>query len=470
LLLGRSSDVSETSLDQPNSGAPSVASGRTRRLIEGTLATMLSKGVVLAVNAISIPIVVRYLGAESFGVWVTISTALSMLLLLDLGVANSLTNFISEAYAAGDRDHASVYSTTALGIMVIFALFLGGIAWWIWPHLNWEHLFHLSSPTASSTVGRAVAVAVTIFLVGLPAGLAPKILGGYQELRLANLFATTGSICSLIAIIVLVRLHAGLVALVAAPSAAFVGANLLCLIWIWLFHKPWLSPRLSRITGSATRRMMQTGSEFFVLQLAGLVVFNSDNLVVTHYLGPAQVTSYSVAWRLVSYAAVAQTLISPALWPAFSEAFARGDMQWVRNTFRRTMLLTMGSVLAFCLIFAWGGRTIIRIWASSAAVPTEGLLLLMCVWILISTFMNNTATVLVAKGQTRLQAWCSLGAAAINLALSIYWVQRIGAIGVILGTIVSYLLVLVIPQTMLCYSILSERKRASNYPAANGAV
>jgi len=431
---------------------------------------MLSKGVVLVVNAISIPIVVRYLGAESFGVWVTISTALSMFLLLDLGVANSLTNFISEAYAAGDQDHASVYSTTALGIMLTIAVFLGGIAWWIWPLLNWDHLFHLSSPTASSTVGRAVAVAVTIFLVGLPAGLAPKILGGYQELRLANLFAATGSVCSLIAIIVLVRLHAGLVALVAAPSMAFVGANLLCLIWIWFFHKPWLSPRLSRLKRSATRRMMQTGSEFFVLQIAGLVVFNSDNMVVTHYLGPAQVTSYSVAWRLVSYAAVAQTLLSPALWPAFSEAFARGDLQWVRSTFRRTMLLTMGTVLACCLIFAWSGRTIIRIWASSAAVPTQGLLLLMCGWILISTFMTNTATVLVAKGQTRLQAWCSLGAAVVNLTLSIYWVQRIGAPGVILGTIVSYLLVLVIPQTMLCYNLLRERKGTLNGPAANGAI
>jgi O-antigen/teichoic acid export membrane protein len=419
---------------------------------------MFSKGVVLAVNAISIPIIVRYLGAESFGVWITISTTLSMLLLLDLGVANSLTNFISEAYAADDHDHASAYSTTALCVMLAIALFLGGIAWLIWPLLNWEHLFHLSSPTASASVGRAMAVAVAIFLVGLPAGLAPKILGGYQELRLANVFTAAGSLASLISIIVLVHLHAGLVALVAAPSTALVGANLLCLIWIWFFHKPWLSPRLSRITKSAARRMMQTGSEFFVLQIAGLVVFNSDNLIVTHYLGPAQVASYSVAWRLVSYASVAQTLISPALWPAFSEAFARGDLQWVRRTFRRTMRITMSTTLGFCLIFAFGGRSIINIWATSAAVPTQSLMLLMCVWILIFTFMCNTAIVLAAKGKTRLQAWCSLGSAALNIALSIYWVGRIGAPGVILGTIVSYLFVLVIPQTVSCYQLLRERQ------------
>jgi len=273
---------------------------------------------------------------------------------------------------------------------------------------------------------------------------------------LANLFTAAGSLCNLISIIVLVHLHAGLVALVAASSAALVGANLLCLVWIWCFHKPWLSPRLSHIKGSAARRMMQAGSELFVLQIAGLVVFNSDNLVVTHYLGPAQVAPYSVAWRLVGYAAVAQTMISPALWPAFSEAFARGDLAWVRRTFRRTMWVTMSIALGCSVSFALAGRWIIRVWAGQAAVPTQELLLLMCVWVILSTFMNNTATVLVAKGETRLQAWCALVAAALNLGLSIYWVQRIGAAGVILGTIVSYAVVLVGPQTWKVYRVMLE--------------
>ena len=80
----------------------------------------------------------------------------------------------------------------------------------------------------------------------------------------------------------------------------------------------------------------------------------------------------------------------------------------------------------------------------------------MCFWVLISTFMNNTATVLVAKGETRLLAWLGLVAAAVNFALSIYWVQRMGAPGVILATIVSYLVLLVGPQTWKVYQVLRE--------------
>ena len=399
-------------------GVAPTGRSRTRRLLQGATSSIFSKGIALAVSAISIPITVRYLGPENFGVWVTISTGLSMLLVLDLGVANSLTNFISEAYARDDRDHASTYATTALGVVVAVALLLACVAWWIWPWIHWERLFHLSPAVDVRTVAKAAAAALAIFLLGLPAGLAPKILGGYQELRAANLFTAVGSLLNLVSVVLLVHFHAGLVALVAASSAALVGANLLALVWIFLIHKPWLSPRLRHLDGFAARKMMQSGSEFFVLQIAGLVVFNSDNLVVIHYLGPSQVAAYSVAWRVVGYAAIAQTLIAPALWPAFSEAFSRDDLPWIRQTFRRTMVLTMGIALGASLLLAFAGRWIIRIWASNAAVPTEGLLLLMCVWILISSFMNNTATVLVAKGETRLQAWCSVAAAEQTVTTS----------------------------------------------------
>lgn len=427
---------------------------RTKRLFEAVGSAILSKGVLVVVNILSIPIAIRYLGAERFGIWTTISTFLAMVLVLDLGVANSLTNFISEAYARNDRKHASRYSTTALSVMTVIAGALGLVAWALWPHLHWYTIFHLSSRLEVPSVSHAVAAALLIFLIDLPARLAVKILGGYQELRTANIFAAVGSIGNLITIVLLVHLRAGLAAMVAGSAAALVGADLLCLLWLVLFHKPWLRPSLSHLNRAAARRMMQLGTEFFMLQIAGLIVFNSDNLVVVHYLGPAEVAPYSVAWRLVGYAAIVQALLTPALWPAFSEAFDRGDLPWVRHTFWRIMWITMGTALGFALLFAVLGRWMIRIWATNAAVPGETLMILMCIWVLISTFMNNTATVLVSKGKTRLQSWCSVGAAALNLWLSIWLVQRIGSKGVILGTILSYLIVLVVPQTWQTVQVL----------------
>jgi O-antigen/teichoic acid export membrane protein len=129
----------------------------------------LSKGVLVVVSIISIPIAIRYLGPESFGVWTTISTFLAMLLVLDLGVANALTNFISEGYARNDREHASRYASTALFLMVVLAMAWGLIAWQLWPLLDWYSIFHLSSRDEAPVVWRAVAAALVILLIDLSA-------------------------------------------------------------------------------------------------------------------------------------------------------------------------------------------------------------------------------------------------------------------------------------------------------------
>lgn len=434
--------------------ASEVREKRAHRLFHALGSAVVSKGIVVLSNALSIPIAIRYLGGENFGIWTIISTALTMLLVLDLGVANSLTNFVSEAYARNDRQYASRYTTTALVIMIGIAGLVGLGCAMVWSHLDWYRLFNLSSRAETQAVSRSVAVAFVIFLIDLPSRLATKVLSGYQELRTASLFTALGGIGNLVAVVVLVYFRASLPAMVAGSSVALVGSDLLCLIWLIFFHKPWLRPRITHLSGAAARRMMQLGVEFFLIQIAGLVVFNSDNLVITHYLGPAEVARYSVAWRLVGYSAILQTLISPALWPAFSEAFCRGDFIWVRNTFRRIMAATMSVALVLAIIFAVSGRWMIRIWATEAAVPSQTLMLLMAIWVLISTYMNNTATVLASKGRTRVQAWCSVAAAAVNLALSIWMVQHIGATGVILGTILSYAAVLIIPQSIETWKLL----------------
>ncbi len=102
------------------------------------------------------------------------------------------------------------------------------------------------------------------------------------------------------------------------------------------------------------------------------------------------------------------------------------------------------------------GRALIRVWAGPAAVPTFSLLLAMGVWALISGFMSVESCLLAALNRTREQAALSIVAAVVNIALSIALVRHIGSLGVIGGTILSYVLVLVIPQSMIVRSLFKQ--------------
>ena len=450
---GKAPDRSLTYEATEASTSTSIADKRYVRILEAGVSALLSKGATLLVNLISLPIAVRYLGPVQFGIYATISTTLSLFLVLDLGIANSLTNLISEAYAREDRRLAAAGFTTAFWMMIGIAAVLGLVGWVVWPYVPWDRIFNVGS-LGGGIAAYAAGVAYVVFLLGMPTGLVTKLLAGYQELRTANLFSGIGSIASLAGVVLVTRLHGSLAVLVGASVGSLVAANALCLVWVWIFHRPWLTPWPSSINRVAGRRLLRSGSEFFLIQIAGLVVFNSDNLVIAHYAGPAEVTPYNVTWKLVGYASVLQSLIAPALWPAYAEAFVRRDYAWVRTTFRRVMTSTMGVALACCIVFLFAGRFLIHIWAGAAAVPPEPLVVWMCVWVLISTYMNNVACILVAASETRVQAWSSVVSAVVNLALSIWWVRTIGSVGVILGTVVSYLVTLVVPQTWKMLQVL----------------
>ena len=126
----------------------------------------------------------------------------------------------------------------------------------------------------------------------------------------------------------------------------------------------------------------------------------------------------------------------------------------MRRTFRRMMQATVALGLACGLMFVIVGKPMIRWWAGDAAVPSTALLMAMALWALISGCMTAESCLLAAVNRTREQGLLSIVAAVVNLALSIVLVRRIGAIGVIAGTIVSYLLVLVVPQSLIVRSVL----------------
>ena len=320
----------------------------SRRRYRGIAAAMVSalfgKGAGLLVNAATVPLTVRYLGSEGYGLWITISSSAVMFSVLDIGIANTLTNFVSEAYANNNKQKAAAYFATAfwlvLGVTALFAV--TGLL--LWPFINWAALFNVQNPALARETSWAVAAAFISFLCALPAGLASRVLGGYQELHISNLFTAGGSIGSILGIVLVIHFHGGLPALVAAFAGSTAAANALCLVWICSFYKPWMKPWPSRIRRELIGDILHSGGQFFIIQISALIVFNSDNLVISHWLGPSQVTPYNVTWKLILYFTAIPALAYSALWPAYSEAYAMGDLGWIRTAYARNRRVTVAAL------------------------------------------------------------------------------------------------------------------------------
>jgi O-antigen/teichoic acid export membrane protein len=256
----------------------------------------------------------------------------------------------------------------------------------------------------------------------------------------------------------------------AAFCAAMLGGTILLNLWMGLRHEPRIRPTPRRVHLGAAREIMSHGMLFFILQLSGLAVFNTDNLIIAHFLGAEQVTPYAVAMRLVGYASMLQSLLVPSLWPAFSEAYVSHDLAWIRTAYRRIMRATVLTVIPAALFLGFAGRWIIGVWAGHAAVPSSVLLWGMCFWIVLLSITLNQGALLAATQHLQLQTIYSSLAAVLNLILSIILVQRIGATGVLLATVISYLVFIIFPATWQIRQILQGRYLHANLVHGEQAV
>ena len=425
----------------------------------GRIAAAAASGAVVRVlssllTLLSLPLAVRYLGAERFGVWATIASTVALLNLLDMGIASTLTNHLARAYALGDKPYAARCMTNALALTASLASMAGLAFAIVWPRVDWMSLFNVAASVPRSEVNYTVAAAAALMILGLPAALGSKVFAGYQEVHLSNFVVAIGAVANVVGLFAGIALRVSMPVLLVMSAGCMTLCNFVALVVTLLGYKPWLRPRLGLLDLPMARELLTSGSAFFLIQIAGAVVFSSDNLVVSHYLGAAQVTPYAVTWRLVALTAVLQSLIFPALWPAYAEAHARRDYAWMRGVFRFTLRWTVVLNLTCGVLLIVAGKTMIRWWAGPAAVPSSALLAAMALWAVISGFMTVESCLLAAVNRTREQGVLSMIAAAVNLGLSIVLVQRIGSVGVIAGTILSYLLVLVVPQSLIVRSVL----------------
>lgn len=269
---------------------------------------------------------------------------------------------------------------------------------------------------------------------------------GYQDGFAASLWSSLGSILGLLSLLFVIHIQGSLPSLVLAMAGAPVLALLLNGVFLFFVQRPWLLPSWSCVTTEATNDLWRLGLLFFTLQIAVAISYSSDNLVLSRILGPEAVAQYAVPCKLFSLITVVISLSAGTLWPAYGEAFARQDHLWIRKTLWRSLTLAaVFSVSLGTLLFIFGDR-IIYLWVGSAVHATRLLLAGLAIWsvtmavsIVLAAFCNGLSIV-------RFQMLVAVLGSLSNIALSVYLTHRIGIPGVVYGSILSQIFVILIPS------------------------
>lgn len=408
----------------------------------GTITGTISNMVSLAAGIITVPLLVRALGTDAYGLLGVVSSVVGFVGMADLGLASTLMTAMS--YAKAREDYGTVSRLYSGGLLVytplMFVLF--GIAALV-IYAPWFSVAKLLSiPPALEDIAELTILIMLGYTMmnAFWGGVVKAVYHGVNEITVYNTIQTAYNVAFALAFIA--YLLWGNVTLFGVAFMQGAGSVVRLVIQhvIARVRYPWLSFVMSTKSVHAVRPLLQYSAILFLSTTAAVILERSDNIVIAHFVGLAAVAVYSLAYKLF-YLPAAMLPIVTASAPTVAMLYEKKDWDALGRFYRKILranVIVKFAIFSFLVVFAreiitaWVGRDLFAGYATVVAIFGAFMLF---VW------NGSHALFFWAMQKFTPGLKANVIAIMINLALSIILVQRIGMVGVAIGTFVSFLVV-----------------------------
>jgi len=370
------------------------------KLVEGVNRNRLTSGRVLARNTLwtiggniasiaialfSVPIILRYLGTDRFGVISLVWIVEGQFSLFDLGLSQALTKLVAEKLGASKEQDVPAIFWGSLLIMamsgLIGAVILRAISHWlVYSALKVPAAIQVETLTSFHLV--AISLPVVISSAGLRG-----LLAAYQRFDLLSLYRVPVSLFSYLAPLAVLpfskKLGPFILVLVLSRFLAWIVHLVLCLS---------VSPAVRHsvtIQGAPFRYMLRFGGWMTVTNIVGPIMVNVDRILIGALISMSAVAYYATPYEAATKMWIIPTAISGVLFPAFSTALAQ-DRERAALLFERGVKYIFLSLFPIVITALALGHSVLHLWLGETfALKSTTVLQLLVVGI----FANSLAQV-----------------------------------------------------------------------------
>jgi O-antigen/teichoic acid export membrane protein len=343
---------------------------RSIKAKKNIVASFFIRGVSIAISLLLVPLTINYINPSRYGIWLTLSSIIGWFSFFDIGLSQGLRNKFAEAKAKGNNELARVYVSTTYAILAIIFFFVWIIFLIVNHFLNWAHILNISENMRSEVSILAVIV-FTYFCLQFVFRIITTLILANQEPAKSSLIDVLGQIVSLVFIVILVKTTEGSliklgIALCISPLLVLVGANLFFFNDVFKQYRP----AISKIKFSYAKGLFNLGLIFFIIQIAGVIQYQTANIIIAQNFGTADVTSYNVVFKYFGILNMVFVIFLTPFWSASTEAYMKNDIQWIKNGMKKYTQLNILLVIVGCIMLFFSS-TLYRLWLGKGTVKID---------------------------------------------------------------------------------------------------
>jgi O-antigen/teichoic acid export membrane protein len=426
---------------------------RTIKVKKNIALSFFLKGISIVIGFVVIPMTINYINPSRYGIWITLSSIISWLSFFDIGLGNGLKNKLAEANAVKNYTAARIYVSTTyavLGIISFVVIFLFYIA----NHfINWVSILN-SSDISANELSHLALIVLGMFCIQFVAQTINVVLTAMHAPFKVSLINVIGQLISLIMIYVLTKLTPGsLTYLVLILGGVPVLIQILGSVFYYNSDYKHIAPSIKFIDFKYTKELLSLGGIFFIIQIGALVLFQTDNIVITQLFGPEKVTTFNIAYKLFSVVIMIFTILITPLWSAFTDAYAKGDIIWIKGTLAKLHKYWL-FLCAFTFLLLIISPSVYKFWLNNSVSVPFSLSIALAFYVIVYSWQIIHVYFLNGIGKIKLQLYLVVISAIINIPLAIFFSKYIGVAGVTLSNICVYIVLGVI-FSVQCNKVLN---------------
>jgi O-antigen/teichoic acid export membrane protein len=362
--------------------------------------TTVIKGLSIVISIIYVPLVLGFLDQEKYGIWVTLTTIVNWIKVLDIGMGGGMRNKLSEAIALKHHQKGRIYISTTYGIIGGVFILVLIVFYFVNPILDWQGILN-SSIISQPELIHLTTISVTFIVLGF-------VLQPVTLVYLAHGDSATGGIIQLIIssvsllFIWLASLFAdkgNLILLAWIVTGIPVLVYLLVSVYTYFSKFPHFMPSFKLIKIRESGNLIRLSLQFFVSSITFMIIYGSVPFVIAHLFSPNVVTQFNIANSIFNLPIMFISLLTAPSLPLVTLAYAKKDFTWIRSMLRKLNKLswiivagtTVMIVLSPFIYHIWIGDKVAIPFILSASIGIYAIINVL--QIPYSTFTNGTGKI-----------------------------------------------------------------------------
>ncbi len=321
-----------------------TAKDNTGIVLRNTIMSTIVKGGSLFIALFTTPAYMHYFqNDEVLGVWFTLLSVLAWILNCDMGIGNGLRNHLVYAINEHDWVKAKKYISSAYlflfgigGIILVIVIVLGNF-------VSWNSIFNISEKLVEpNTMKVTMAILLASIILQFVLRLVTSILYALQEAFVPGLLNLSTNIVMLVFVLIANTTgnNNNIIMLADAYLMAVNVPLIIATVWVFWLKIPNARPTIKAYRTDYAISILKVGGVFLWLQLIAMIVDNTNNYLITLFVGNSAVVEYQIYNKIFNLPMTMVMLLTTSLWSTITKAKAENNWRWIAKSYNNFMKIT----------------------------------------------------------------------------------------------------------------------------------